>query len=220
MSETMQTNQNQTQVNQGQTNQVNQQAQTQPLNNNVVFDVNNLPPEFQRYVDQQRTQASQTARNNARKELMGDESFLDEIRNRMKPQVEQTVEQQLEQLRRETYIDRSTAKVERVLAKAGLSEEDMAIYMPMLVSEDVDASIQAAENFVSAFNKTVENRIAQQTKRDMQNMTTPTVNNNSISEQQRLQAAYDAAKKDTSYRKFATMSAITREAAEKGIVLK
>lgn len=220
MSETMQTNQNQTQVNQGQTNQVNQQAQTQPLNNNVVFDVNNLPPEFQRYVDQQRTQASQTARNNARKELMGDESFLDEIRNRMKPQVEQTVEQQLEQLRRETYIDRSTAKVERVLAKAGLSEEDMAIYMPMLVSEDVDASIQAAENFVSAFNKTVENRIAQQTKKAMQNMDTPTVNNNTISEQQRLQAAYDAAKKDTSYRKFATMSAITREAAEKGIVLK
>lgn len=186
----------------------------------MVFDVNNLPPEFQRYVDQQRTQASQTARNNARKELMGDESFLDEIRNRMKPQVEQTVEQQLEQLRRETYIDRSTAKVERVLAKAGLSDEDMAIYMPMLVSEDVDASIQAAENFVSAFNKTVENRIAQQTKKDMQNMTTPTVNNNTISEQQRLQAAYDEAKKDTSYRKFATMSAITREAAEKGIVLK
>ena len=151
---------------------------------------------------------------------MNDQSFLDEVRTSLRPQVEKTIEQQVADLRRETNIDRASAKVERILAKANISEEDMGVYMGMLVTEDVDASVQRANDFVSAFNKSVEDRVSKQQKNQMQSMTTPTSSGQTVTEQDRLQSKYDLAKKDTSPRRGAKLSAILREAQEKNIILK
>lgn len=184
-----------------------------------MFDENNIPPEIARYVDRQRQQASQTAMANARKKLMKDEEFLSEIRNGMQPEVQHTVEEQLAQLRRDTNIDRASAKVERILAKAGISETDMETYLPMLVTENMDDSIARAENFISALNKTIEGRISKEKQTAMQSMTTPQSSANSISEQQALQTKLDEARKDNSYKRDIIISSIMREASEKGIVL-
>lgn len=197
---------------------LNQQV-SQPTTSNFVFDENNIPPEIARYVDRQRQQASQTAMANARKKLMKDEEFLSEIRNGMQPEVQHTVEEQLAQLRRDTNIDRASAKVERILAKAGISETDMETYLPMLVTENMEDSIARAENFISALNKTIEGRISKEKQTAMQSMTTPQSSANSISEQQALQTRLDEARKDNSYKRDIIISSIMREASEKGIVL-
>lgn len=188
--------------------------------NTLVFDPNNLPPEFVSYLDQQRTQASNTARANARKELMQDPTFLNEVQATVTPQVQQTLEQQMETNLRESRIERATAKVERLLSKANVSDEDMPTYLSMLVSDDIDGSVQKATTFISTLNKTLETALSKQQQQAMQTMTTPTTSATSVTEQDRLQSAYDEVKKDTSTKKGIKMSAIMREAQEKGIILK
>ena len=197
-------------------NQVNNQA------NNIqsVFDPNNLPPEFVSYVDQQRTQASQTARANARKDLMKDETFLNEVRNSMQPGVQKSVEDQLADLRRETMIDRASAKVERILSQAGIPEESAAVYMGLLVSDNVEDSVNKANAFVSTLNKTVGDAVSAQQVNAMQTMTTPQNTPNPVSEAERLQAEFDEVKKSNDYQKGIKMSNLIRQAQAQGIVLR
>lgn len=185
-----------------------------------MFDVNNLPPEFARYVDQQRTQASQTARQNARTELMNDETFLNEMRGNLQPEVQKTVQEQMADTLRDLNLERSTLKVESILSKAGINEEDIPTCLKMLVSENIDESVEKANAYVSTVSKLVEGALTKKQQEELQTMTTPQINTNSVTEQDRLQSLYDEAKKDTSAKKGIRMSQLQREAQEKGIILK
>lgn len=206
----------------------NQQVQTQATQTQTgetqvqqsnVFDPNNLPPDFARYVDQQRTQASTTARENARKELMRDESFLGEIQANLQPQVQKTLEQQMEENLRASRIERANARVERLLVQAGISDEDVQTYLDVLVNDDIEGSVQKATAFISTFNKTLESRLSVQQQQSLEQMTTPQTSGTTVTEKDRLQSAYDDAKKDNSPRKGIKMAQLVREAQEKGIIL-
>lgn len=192
----------------------------QPTETKSTFDVNNLPPEFASYLDQQRTQASNTARNNARNELMQDPAFLKEVQATVTPKVQQTLEEQMEANLRDSRIERATAKVERLLSNAKVSDEDIPTYLSMLVSDDIEGSVEKATSFVSTFNKTLESALSEKQQKAMQTMTTPQTNATSVTEQDRLQSDYDNAKKDTSPRRGVKLAGLIREAQEKGITLK
>lgn len=209
---------NQTQQTQVQNNQQTQQNQTQQ--NNFVFDPNNLPPEFARYVDQQRTQASQTARANAKKELLKDENFLNEVRGTVTPQVEKTTEQKFHDQLSALSLRTSKSEVRNILSQAGIKGDEALPYIDMFATEDIESSVEKATNFVSAFNNTIKSRIDEKQQEDLQNMTTPQVNTNTVTETENLQAQLDEARKDTSFMKNVRISAIMRVASEKGITLK
>lgn len=209
---------NQTQQTQVQNNQQTQQNQTQQ--NNFVFDPNNLPPEFARYVDQQRTQASQTARANAKKELLKDENFLNEVRGTVTPQVEKTTEQKFHDQLSALSLRTSKSEVRNILSQAGIKGDEALPYIDMFATEDIESSVEKATNFVSAFNNTIKSRMDKKQQEDLQNMTTPQVNPNTVTETENLQAQLDEARKDTSFMKNVRISAIMRTASEKGIILK
>lgn len=209
---------NQTQQTQVQNNQQTQQTQVQQ--NSPVFDINNLPPEFVRYVDQQRTQASQTARANAKKELMKDETFLNEIRGTVTPQVEKTTEQKFHDQLMALSLRNSKSEVENILYRAGIEGEEAQTYVDMFATEDIDASIEKATKFVSAFNNTLQSRMDKKQQEDLVNMTTPQAGSNPVTEKDELQAQLDEARKDTSFMRSVRISAIYRAASEKGITLK
>ena len=153
---------------------------------------------------------------------MHDEGFLNEVRTGMQGQVQQTVEEQLAQLRRETQIDRASAKVERILAPVISDDADRETYLSMLVTEDVNASVQRANDFVATFTKSVENSVKAQTKAQMNTMTTPQTAKSTVTDQERLQSQLDAVRKEIGQpaKKAAKISAIMREAQEKNIILK
>lgn len=199
--------------------QTTQTVQTEPTQNSGVFDPSTLSPEALAWVDRQRTQASQTARANAKKDLMKDENFLNEVRGNLQPQVQQTVEQQMQTTLNELQMERSQVRVERIL-NGVVPADQMDFYVGMLASSDIESSVARATDFVNNFNNTIQTRVSQMQQQAVQSMPTPQVGGSQITEQERLQSAFDQAKKDTSPKKGIIMSSIMREAQEKGIILK
>lgn len=188
-----------------------------------MFDPSTLSPEALRWVDQQRTQASQTARKN----LMKDESFLSEVRNSMLPgvqqQAQQTVEERittLENSLKQANQMTSRARVEAILAPLGLADQAKDIYVDMFATEDIASSIEKANSFVTAFNQSLDSKITQQTQQAMNNMPTP-MSQTPISEATTMQGAFDNLKKSNmpQMRKQSEMARMIREAASKGINL-
>ena len=212
---------NQTQQTQVQNNQQAQQTQqNQTQQNNFVFDPNNLPPEFARYVDQQRTQASQTARANAKKELLKDENFLNEVRGTVTQKKKKTTEQKFHDQLSALSLRTAKSEVRNVLSQANIKGEEAQTYIDMFATENIDASVERVTKFVSAFNNTLQSRMDKKQQEDLQSMTTPQVNTNTVTETENLQAQLDEARKDTSFMKNVRISAIMRAASEKGIILK
>lgn len=216
---------NQTQQNQasqqGTQNQtvVNQQTQNNSTNTqqNVEFDIHNLPPEFQRYLDQERTRASQTARANARKELAQDQEFIAQVRSGFEQEVNHTVEEQIQVLNKRI----SSGDVRNVLMQGGINDaEDLQYYTDLFASEDIDGSVEKAKSFVSRYNKSLQDRMDKKQQQSVRNMDTPATNPSTVNEKDSLQAQLDEARKDTSYMRAVRISSIMRQASEKGITLK
>ena len=200
--------------------QTESQTQSQHQSNASQFDPSTLSPEALAWVDRQRTQASQTARANARRDLMKDESFLNEVRQTMQTQVQQTVEQQMQSQISQLNRRVATSEVTRILSGAKIPTEQMPTYIELFVNDDIDASIQKATNFVSAFTTSLQSMQEAQQQSDIRNMTTPPTASNSVSEQQALQARLDEARKNINFRaRDVLISSIMREASEKGITL-
>nr|DAS58835.1 MAG TPA: hypothetical protein [Caudoviricetes sp.] len=211
-----QTQQNQTtqQASQNQQAQVNQPT---PNQNNVEFDVHNLPPEFQRYLDQERTRASQTARANARKELAQDQEFISQVRSGFEQEVNETVETQIKALNKRI----ASGDVRNVLMQGGITNaEDLQYYTDLFASEDIDKSVENATSFVSRYNKSLQDRMDEKQQKAVKNMTTPSTNPSTVDDKTSLQAQLDEARKDTSYMRGVKISSIMRQASEKGITLK
>lgn len=180
-----------------------------------------MSPEALAWVDRQRTQAAQTARENTRKNLLKDESFLSQVRQSMQPQVQQTIEQQMQGQISNLNKRLAVSEVTRILGSANIPNEQIQTYVDLFASEDIDSSIARANSFVSAFTTSLETYRQAQQQQAVQNMTTPQTAATSVSEQQALQARLDDARKNTNPRvRDVYVSSILREASEKGIILK
>lgn len=199
------------------------QVQTQTTHQTTAsqFDPSSLSPEAMAWVDRQRTQAAQTARENTRKNLLKDESFLAEVRQSMQPQVQQTIEQQMQGQISDLNKRLAVSEVTRILSGANIPNDQMSTYVELFADEDIDKSIGRATNFVSAFTTSLKAYKDAQQQQAVQNMTTPQTAVTSVSEQQALQARLDEARKNTNPRvRDVYVSSIIREASEKGIILK
>lgn len=151
---------------------------------------------------------------------MKDESFLNEVRKTMQTQVQQTVEEQMQSQISQLNKRLATSEVTRILSSAKIPQEQMPTYIELFVNEDIDASIQKATNFVSAFTTSLQSMKEAQQQSDIRNMTTPATASVSVSEQQALQARLDEARKNINFRaRDVLISSIMREASEKGIKL-
>lgn len=198
---------------------VNQQTQNNSTNTqqNVELDIHNLPPEFQRYLDQERTRASQTARANARKELAQDQEFIAQVRSGFEQEVNHTVEEQIQVLNKRI----SSGDVRNILMQGGINDvEDLQYYTDLFASEDIDGSVEKAKSFVSRYNKSLQDRMDKKQQQSVRNMDAPATNPSTVNEKDSLQAQLDEARKDTSYMRAVRISSIMRQASEKGITLK
>ena len=206
---------------------VNQNQNQNQNQTNSQFDPNTLSPEAMAWVDRQRTQASQTARANARRDLMHDESFLAEVRNGMMPQVQQQANDSygerisnLEASLRNANIRAAQSEVRSILSPLGLPEQAMSTYVNLFATEDMTNSVEQANGFVTAFNNSLQNKMTQQTQQAMNTMPTPSQSATSMSEATLLQQQYDNLRKTPDNpMKAAQMSSLIRMAASKGVTL-
>lgn len=199
---------------------VNQQTNQNNSTNtqqNVEFDIHNLPPEFQRYLDQERTRASQTARANARKELAQDQEFISQVRSGFEQEVNNTVEGQIKALNKRI----ASGDVRNVLMQGGITNaEDLQYYTDLFATEDIDGSVEKATSFVSRYNKSLQDAREKTQQKAVRNMQVPGANASTVNDKDSLQAQLDEARKDTSYMREVKIASIMRQASEKGITLK
>ncbi len=198
-------------------NQQQNQNNSTNTQQNVEFDIHHLPPEFQRYLDQERTRASQTARANARKELAQDQEFISQVRSGFEQEVNDTVEGQIKALNKRI----ASGDVRNVLMQGGITNaEDLQYYTDLFATEDIDGSVEKATSFVSRYNKSLQDAREKTQQKAVRNMQVPGANANTVNDKDSLQAQLDEARKDTSYMREVKIASIMRQASEKGIMLK
>ena len=198
-------------------NQQQNQNNSTNTQQNVEFDIHHLPPEFQRYLDQERTRASQTARANARKELAQDQEFISQVRSGFEQEVNNTVEGQIKALNKRI----ASGDVRNVLMQGGITNaEDLQYYTDLFATEDIDGSVEKATSFVSRYNKSLQDAREKTQQKAVRNMQVPGANASTVNDKDSLQAQLDEARKDTSYMREVKIASIMRQASEKGIMLK
>lgn len=132
-----------------------------------------LTDEQKRFVDQERTKASQTARENAKK----DPKFLEEVRKSIEPAIQLTTEQRL-QARLDEFATRAN-KMEAMetLRKSGLGDEDIQSIIDDaeldIVSPDRDKTLARVSKLGELFKSSLEKSIAEQTKKATAGIQTP-----------------------------------------------
>ena len=122
----------------------------------VVF--SELSPEIQKYIDQERTKASKTARENASK----DPDILAKVKQSVEDEAKLTVEQLYAKKLDELTIHENTLNAKELLHNGGLDDDDITDIIPLIVSKDSDKTKENAEKFVNAFNSAVEKNVSTQ----------------------------------------------------------
>lgn len=132
-----------------------------------------LTDEQKRYVDQERTKASQTARENAKK----DPKFIEEVKKSIEPVIQQTAEQKLQARLDELAVRANKMEAMEALRKAGLGDEAIRSIVEDaeldIVSPDRDKTLARVSKLGELFKSSLEKSIAEQTKKAAAGIQTP-----------------------------------------------
>ena len=187
---------------------------------NINFE--ELSPELQAYIDQERTKASKSAYANAEKKLRKDTNFINDIRSAIEEEARLTGEEKLAK-ERELFLEeqryfkrqRNLFQVEAHLSKAGFDNEQIEKFSKFLVSEDEEATINHVNDFLTTYRSTFEQQLAEQKKQLLKATPTPQTGT-SVGREDHYKAEYERARNsgDATY-----MARIIREAAQHNIQL-
>lgn len=132
-----------------------------------------LTDEQKRYVDQERTKASQTARENAKK----DPKFIEEVKKSIEPAIQLTAEQKLQARLDEFAVRANKMEAMDTLRKAGLGDEAIQSIIEDaeldIVSPDRDKTLARVSKLGELFKSSLEKSIAEQTKKATAGIQTP-----------------------------------------------
>ena len=130
-----------------------------------------LTPELQAYIDQERTKASKSAYANAEKKLRKDANFINDIRHAIEEEARLSGEEKLAK-ERELFLEeqrqfnrqRNLFQVESQLSKAGFDGEQIDKFSKFLVSEDEETTLNHVNDFLTTYRSTFEQQLAEQKK--------------------------------------------------------
>lgn len=186
----------------------------------INFD--DLTPELQAYIDQERTKASKSAYANAEKKLRKDANFINDIRHAIEEEARLSGEEKLAK-ERELFLEeqrqfnrqRNLFQVESQLSKAGFDGEQIDKFSKFLVSEDEETTLNHVNDFLTTYRSTFEQQLAEQKKQLLKATPTPQTGE-SVGREDHYKAEYEKAKQsgDATY-----MARLIREAAQHNITL-
>lgn len=126
------------------------------------FDPTTLSPEALAWVDRQRTNASKTARKNAKEELLKDPEVLKDIERRANMTAEEKIKLQEDILiakQREIALKENSFIVRDAISGLGLDHDAQSYITNLLVKEDADITGKETKLFVDTFDKLVNAKV-------------------------------------------------------------
>lgn len=192
-----------------------------PVVDPVAFDPKNLSPEMATFLDQERTRASKTAADNARKKLMQDESFRTEIRTELEKSQEMTIEEKMAQKEAALLAQEATLALRentlvttKSLLEHGIDGENADALASILTTADKEVSVSNVDTFAKLFDAALTASTEKATQALLQNGNPITTNgtDGAPSYQQQYQSAVTS-------KNFSEQVRIKTEAASKGVML-
>lgn len=188
-----------------------------------AFDPANLPPEIQKLIDKERTQASKTARANALKDAAKDPQIQAQVRAALEEEARMTAdervaakERELEQKAIDLAVKQNRVTVESLLITSGIEKASAVELATALATDDEKISTKKAEAFVASFNAAVDAKVDALKNELLANGSAPKKGEGAPSTEEQYKAAYAEATKsgDT-----ASAIHIQRKAAIEGITI-
>jgi len=130
------------------------------------FDPSTLSDDVKRYLDKERTRASQTARANALKEAVNDPTIVKTIGEKLQQEANKSVEERI--LEREKAISRRENKLmaRDILSPCGISGEELENMLDIIVVDDAELTKAhaktAMESILKVANASVQKTLASQ----------------------------------------------------------
>lgn len=133
----------------------------------MPFDPSTLTDDARAYVDQERTRASQTAYENARKKLMNDTDFVGSIRSQLEEESRLSVEEKLKKERELLELDRKNLLLDKnrfttqsKLLNSGLTQDQVDSFLPFLLTDDATKTEENTTNFLNVFKNTLDSQLS------------------------------------------------------------
>ena len=185
------------------------------------FDPTTLSPEIQKYIDQQRTNASKTSAENARKKAITDPEIVKSIREQVEKEANQTVEEKniqrekdLLETEQRLSIRQNKLDAKERLVTSGFNGLESDSILDVIATSDSEITLANTDMLIDAIGTIVAARVAKEKETLLQGGFD--VQSGGSDTTKTLQMQYDEAKKNNN-----TLSKIKikREAMNKGVTI-
>jgi len=145
------------------TNPITKETEVKP----IVF--SELSPEIQRFIDQERTKASKTARENAVK----DPTVIAKVKQEVEQEATLSAEEKYAKKLSELSIYENKLEATEKLRDTGLNGEDISQVIDLLVSSDKDKTLLNTQKFIDVFKLAVEKNVSVKMQENLKNTFKP-----------------------------------------------
>jgi len=143
-----------------------------PPEKKVDFD--SLPDEIKRFIDQERTKASNTAREKAKREALKDPDIIKAITAQVEEEAKMTAEEKASKILKEAILRENKLDAREKLVKAGIMGDDhLPKLLDLVVTEDKTATLERTDVIVNLYTALVESGIEAKTREQLKNQPKP-----------------------------------------------
>ena len=155
----------------------------------MSFDVNNISPEIQKYIDQQVNNGVTTGRKNAEEKLKADPNFLSNVEKQIRERIEseaklnaeekaKVILEEAQKTSRETMLRNNKADARDLFSEAGITKEKYLSFIDLLVAEDNSKTIDNVKNFIANYTKSINDEVSKQIEKELSKTIKPNVQGN------------------------------------------
>lgn len=143
----------------------------------VKFD--DLPENVRKFIDRERTKASNTAREKAKKEAMKDPEIQKTIREQLEQEANMTAEEKMQETMKEVAKRENQLDAREMLQENGIKGDELKEVLDLVVSEDRDNTIGKTERFIKLFKNSVATATEEKTRELIKSTPKPKTNTSS-----------------------------------------
>lgn len=148
------------------------------------FDVNSLPEEAKKYIDQKINSGVQTGIKNAEEKFKNDENLRATIEKEIKEKIEAEAKMDAEEKAKvileeatkkakEANLKNNRSEAKDLFSEAGISKETYSEFLDILIDEDTDKTKAKVTSFIEKFNKSVEEKTNKELAKNLKDMNKP-----------------------------------------------
>lgn len=123
-----------------------------------------LPEEVRKFIDRERTKASKTAREKARREALEDPELKKSIREQLEKEANMSAEEKIQEMANSIAKRENRLDAKERLQDAGLKGDELTDILELVVSEDRESTMAKTDRFVRLFKSSLDSALEAKTK--------------------------------------------------------